>query len=171
MLGRLWFWLFSRFDDRRGLFLFHDGKRLHKVDAWACVRAFMTHPKYEWDETPLLYAGRDAVTQLSGMKLTADAVREVFQIPAFEFGGLTDLGCMGLMDTFRDFLDNVKKNGQVWQISSDSQESDLESSVQPPKLPKQSSDSGSIETAPSIAPPISPAGQMFGNTPSQSQGL
>lgn len=144
MLNWIWFVFVIRFDQRRGLFFFHDGRKYRSIDALETVRALFAHPTYKWDDTPGLIISGMSPVQLDALKTTAAAVREVFRIPLVGDGGLTELGCADLLDSFRGFLGDVKKNGSLFPISPTSTEIGSSDIGWIPELPH--SDSGSIST-------------------------
>lgn len=41
----------------------------------------------------------------------AEGVREIFSLPPYEKGGLTELECVQLLMEFSEFLERIKKNG------------------------------------------------------------
>ena len=45
------------------------------------------------------------------LETTVGAVRDVFGVPSFESGGLTDEGCLDLLVAFVDHCDVQKKSG------------------------------------------------------------
>ncbi len=163
LLNWLWFLYVSRFDNRRGLYLFHDGRRWRQVDAMVAVRTLMTSTKFDWDKTPALLNEPNAVIQSGAAILIAEVVREVFSVPQSKQGGLSDLGCVDLLNSFSEYLDNVKKNTSLWPISQPSTE--VPDIVKVYGIPtKPGWDSGSIANAPQPASPGSPAEPTTGNT-------
>lgn len=160
MWTRFRFWVLTRLSlDPRGVFRFFDGRRWRTVDPLTAARAFLSHPKFDWDETPQLLAVPRATEQLTTVQVIDAAVREVFQIPAFAAGGLTELECVDLLSKFRLYLGDVKKNGSLFPISLASMESEpLDEIVIPPR-PGSVSGSTPIEPLPvqpgSILEPIS----------------
>jgi hypothetical protein len=160
MWTRFRLWLLTRLAfDPRGVFRFFDGRRWRTVDPLTTARAFLSHPKFDWDETPQLLVVPRATEQLTTVQVIDAAVREVFQIPPFAAGGLTELECVDLLSKFRQYLGNVKKNGSLFPISPVSMESEPSDEVTIPPRPGSASGSTPIEPLPaqpgSIPEPIS----------------
>lgn len=158
MLTCLWFWFLTILGfDPRGLFAFFDGRRWRRVDPLEITRAFFTHPKFDWDETPNLLAGGNAFEQAHVLGQIARATREVFGIKEASAGGLTDQECFTLFGRFRQYMGDVKKNGKLFPTSSDSRESE---STAWEDLPNPTRPGGVYSSTPSeqsAAPPGSPA--------------
>jgi hypothetical protein len=155
MLTRLWLWLLTRLGfDPRGLFVFFDGHSWRTVDPLQIARALMTHPTFDWDETPQLLTSGQSVVQLDAFGRIALAVREVFEIQPVERGGLSERECLELLTDFRTYLGDVKKNGSLFPISPAS--TARRSSDEMPVPAKPDSDCGSTPTEPLPVPPGSP---------------
>ena len=152
MLLRFWFWLLTRlYDDRRGLFGYHDGARYRTVDALVIARQLFAHVRFDWDDTPQMLQSGTATTQLVAFQLIGETVREVFGVPDVAHGGLTDLGCSDLLAAFREYLGDVKKNGSLFPILPASTESPF--SVDLPIPPPLDSACGSTPIVRSPEPP------------------
>lgn len=123
MWTRFWLWLLTRLgQDPRGLFVFFDGHCWRAVDPLQAARDLFSHPEFDWDETPKMLMTGHATIQLEAFRLIGCAVRTAFEIPAVQSGGLTERECLDLLTGFRQYLGDVKKNGSLFQTSSDSTE-------------------------------------------------
>jgi len=116
-----WTWLTSRtVEDSRGLFRFFDGRCSRLTDPLQAARRLFTDAEFDWDETPALLQTGQAPVQLEAVACIARAVRSAFDIAPLEAGGLSELECLELLNRFRAYLGDVKKNGSLFPISSDS---------------------------------------------------
>lgn len=150
MWTRFWQWLLTRLgQDPRGLFVFFDGHRWRVIDPLQAARDLFSHPEFDWDETPKMLMTGQATVELEAFRLIGSAVRTVFGIPTVESGGLTERECLDLLTGFRQYLGDVKKNGSLFQTSSDSTEQ--HSADGSPTKP--ASDSGLTAAEPSCEPP------------------
>lgn len=154
MLVRFWLWLLTKLgQDPRGLFVYHDGRRWRRADPLETARRLFAFPEFDWDETPtMILSGRSDI-QLDAMRIIAAAVRSAFEIPAASKGGLSEMECFDLLDRFRTYLGDVKKNGSLFPISPDS----TASARLADSTTKPAADSGSTPIAPSPAPRGLPA--------------
>lgn len=151
LLRRLWCRVPAA--DQRGLFRFYDGRRWQNADPLSVARALFTDPEFDWDETPLLLQTGQAVVQLQAVATIARAVRLAFGLTPFADEGLSELECLELLEEFRRYLGDVKKNGSLFPISPDCME--LPSAIGSPT--KDASACGSMPAGPLSGPPGSPA--------------
>lgn len=159
MWTRFSLWLLTRLGrDPRGLFTFFDGRRWRSVDPLAVARAFFTHRNFDWDETPELLRSGVATVQLEAFRVIGEAVREVFAMKPVDQGGLSDLECLDLLTSFRQYLGDVKKNGNLFPTLPDSTESPCSEGLPIPTRPDWVYGSTTIEPLP--APPGSPVAAM-----------
>lgn len=131
MLGRIldW-WRRLREANRREIFVFWDGVRTRRVDPWAVYRATREYPDFSWDITIPMLTGEvipgdtnDLASRSKAMMHAASCARNVFSLPSFENGGLTELECLSLLLHFDAYCFGVKKNGNEKQSSPSSVES------------------------------------------------
>lgn len=103
------------FIDRRGdSFAYFDGQRKRRADPFATYRRLKSHPSFDWSSDPATAQAEIAnpdETSFESFDRTVAAVRDVFGVPAFEAGGLTDEGCVFLLAEFGDYVADEKKNG------------------------------------------------------------
>ncbi len=138
MLRTLWIWILQCLGfDPRGIFSFHDGFRWRRVDPMVVARRLwsvsvkqaeipgLTSPDVAFDmdtSRKLIASGIGSQIQ-QGYAEISQAVREAFQIPDLEQGGLTEIECDELLGKFNTYLGDVKKNGSGKPISSPSTDS------------------------------------------------
>ena len=94
----------------RGLFRFHDGKRIRQVDPISVLMALESHPKFRLDLDPKR-ALEDGDQE--AMALLADAVRSAFGVREFSSprrAGLTVYECVELLAVFSFYVDSQKKS-------------------------------------------------------------
>lgn len=94
----------------RGLFRFHDGRRVREADPVSVLLALEAHPEFRLDRDPTL-AIRDGDSE--AMAIMTDAVRSAFNVPAFtskSAPGLTSNECVHLLATFLAYVDLQKKS-------------------------------------------------------------
>jgi hypothetical protein len=136
MLKRFLKWLTKPIGcDERGLFLFHDSQKWRTVDGLETLRAFFLLPqdRFDWDTASDNLKQPFATVQVATIKRISDAVREVFNLPP---SGLTETECVTLLNEFRGWIGDVKKNTSLYPISPDSTESNqLDPLEIPPPLP------------------------------------
>lgn len=128
--------------------MFFDGRRWRSADPLAIARAFFTHPSFDWDETPELLRTGVATVQLEAFRVIGVAVRDVFGIRPLDQGGLSDRECLDLLAEFRQYLGDVKKNGNLFQISQASTDPLLQDELPIPTRPDLGSGSTPIEPSP-----------------------
>lgn len=105
-------WFFSRALNRhRLLFRFWNGSRFVSVDPFIILRKLLKTDKFDPDADLKKLEIPDAKIITEKIGFIAEGVREIFDLPAFEAGGLTELECVQLLMEFSGFLENVKKNG------------------------------------------------------------
>ena len=137
----------------RFIFQYHDGIRSRRADPFVIYRGFETHPTFNWKEDPKLLGLQDNAVVLETSEKMAAAVRDVFDLPPFDAGGLTEQECQRLFFAFCEYTQRVKKNGSPPQISPESTESTCSESSDT----RPASDSTSMETGSSCETPITPA--------------
>lgn len=112
MLNFIKNWFFARVLNRhRLLFRFWNGSRFVSSDPFILLRKLMNTDKFdaEMDLKKLEIPDPKIVTQKIGF--IAEGVREIFDLPPYEKGGLTELECVQLLMEFSSFLERIKKNG------------------------------------------------------------
>ncbi len=112
-------WFFGRVLNRhRLLFRFWNGSRYVSSDPFVLLRSMLNTDKFdlEADMKALEIPEPKLVAKKIGH--IAEGVREVFGVPPFEAGGLSELECVNLLLMFNEFLETVKKNGGQSLISS-----------------------------------------------------
>lgn len=144
----IWFWSLLGYDTT-GMYRFWDGRKWRRVDPLAIARAFWLHPKFDWDETPILLQAKNSTTELEGYRLIGLAVREVFDIPEPGKGGLPDSKCLDLLGDFKSYLGNVKKNGSLFPTLPQATEAESDPWDDLPFPTKPGSGYGSIAKEPS----------------------
>lgn len=125
-MGWLLRWLIWRlFLKPRGRFIFHyfDGRTLRRIDPIVAYRRWVTHPTYDWTTAPQLIGVAEEAVALDASRDLAAAVRDVFEVPPFERGGLTETECRQLFLRFLDYTADVKKNSRPSPIASPSTDS------------------------------------------------
>jgi hypothetical protein len=140
MLSLLRNWLFPK---RRAIFSYWDGKRWRAADPLVAARRLITHETFDWESHPAL---AEAADDFEALQITVDAVREVFDVPAFESGGLTQAECVELLGDFTEYLHGVKKNTSPSPISSPP------TAPATPSITSNSPDSGSTSDEPKTEP-------------------
>lgn len=138
-LLRNWLWPKSR-----AIFRYWDGKRWRSADPLVAARRLITHETFDWETHPAL---AEAADDFEALQITVDAVREVFDVPAFESGGLTQAECVELLGDFTEYLHGVKKNTSPSPISSPPTDPVFASTT------NSSPDSGSTSDGPKIDTP------------------
>jgi len=105
-------WFFARVLNRhRLLFRFWNGSRFVSSDPFILLRKLLNTDKFdaEMDLKKLEIPDAKIVTEKIGF--IAEGVREIFSLPPYEKGGLTELECVQLLMEFSEFLERIKKNG------------------------------------------------------------
>jgi hypothetical protein len=100
-------------------------RRLWSVSVKQTPMPGMTSPDVAFDvdvSRKLIASGIGSQIQ-QGYSEIAQAIRESFQIPDLEQGGLTEIECDELLEKFNRYLGDVKKNGSGSPISSPSMDS------------------------------------------------
>lgn len=116
-------WFFARVLNRhRLLFRFWNGSRFVSSDPFILFRKLINTDKFdvENDLNKLRIPDPKIVAEKIGF--IAEGIREIFDLPPYEKGGLTELECVQLLMEFSTFLDRVKKNGASSLISLPSTE-------------------------------------------------
>lgn len=118
MFGFFGSWLSRRIINRhRLLFRFWDGNRYVSADPFVIFRALVNTEKFDPENDVKDLKIPDAKILSRKISHIAEGVREIFNVPAFEKGGLSELECIGLLNQFNVFMDDVKKNGASNQIT------------------------------------------------------
>lgn len=111
-------WFFARVLNRhRLLFQFWNGSRLVSADPFVLLRRMLNTNKFdlETDIKVLQIPDPKLITQKIGY--IAEGVREIFDVPELDQGGLSELECVNLLMKFSEYLEDVKKNGGSSLIS------------------------------------------------------
>lgn len=95
---------------------------------------------------------RDITHELEAFRLIGIAVREAFEIPPVNRGGLTDMDCWSLLVQITETNGGLKKNGSLFPTSWDSN-AGISTNASPTS---NGTDSGSTANVPSAVPPTSP---------------
>lgn len=112
MWQRIWFYLLQLLGcDPRGIFHYWDGRQWRSGDPIVLARGLMSHATFDWDDHPFKIDDPDLLVSSNAVKICADAVRELFGVPKFSDGGLTESELCGLLWSFQNYLAAVKKNG------------------------------------------------------------
>lgn len=101
--------------DERGLFRYYNGVRWRVVcpiTAWNCLFRSQTF-SFE-KHIPMLQIAEE---RLEAAQATAEAVREAFDIPDLNDGGLSTLQCVTLLNDFLAWMEVQKKNSNPTPIS------------------------------------------------------
>lgn len=122
MLGTVKNWFFRRILNRhRLLFRFWNGSRFVSEDPFVLFRRLLNTQAFDPDvDLKLLEIKTDPKLVVRKMEHIAEGVREIFEIPAFDAGGLTELECIQLLLQFSGWMETVKKNGVTNQTLSTS---------------------------------------------------
>jgi hypothetical protein len=111
-------WIFRTvINKHRLLFRYWDGSRYVSADPFVIFRALVNTDKFDPDSDIKDLQIPDAKIIVKKISYIAEGVREIFNVPAFEKGGLSELECVKLLTQFSDFMEAVKKNGGSNQIS------------------------------------------------------
>lgn len=130
---------------QREIFQFWDGRRDRRADPLATWRGYLTHKTFNLQIHPALVESGD----VEAIGVVAAATRDVFGVPSFEDGGLTEQECLELTVQFFSWIDEVKKNTRILPTSrplTEPQTSDTSSG-------SKSADSPSTSSVPSSEPP------------------
>jgi hypothetical protein len=104
--------------DRRRIFRYHDGLQVRKVDPLAAYRELDCHPAFNLDKhTTILFQASTGQTSLAdkfdrgefleATGAAAAAAHDVFHVPKFEYGGLPEHDCVGLVLLFLAYVDRL----------------------------------------------------------------
>jgi hypothetical protein len=111
-------WFFARVLNRhRLLFRFWDGSRFVSSDPFILFRKLINTDKFDVEEDIKKLRIPDPKIVSEKIGFIAEGIREIFDLPPYEKGGLTELECVQLLIEFSTFLDRVKKNGASSLIS------------------------------------------------------
>ncbi len=141
-------WLANRrWNKRRLIFRFHDGRRIRRVDPVEIALALHEHPEYLPE-----HLGEASDGHLGAQRTVAQAACDVFGVqPLSEKGGLTVAERIELMQAFDLYLLALKKNTVASRISRSSTASTSAGSSA--TTTNATSDSGSTASDPPSAPP------------------
>lgn len=118
MWQRLWFRFLQIIGrDPRGIFHYWDGQRWRNGDPIVLTRSLMSHPVFDWDADPVKIADPDPAVSMPAIEMVSNTVREIFDIPHFVNGGLTETELCQLLWAFQTYLATLKKNGSGPQTS------------------------------------------------------
>jgi hypothetical protein len=92
----------------RDIFPYHDGTRSRRGDPLAIQHALNSTPGFDVSIHPGA-AAAPSKNGLAAAKITADAVRAAFGVPAFDAGGLTDGQCLLLFIQFGEWLGKLRE--------------------------------------------------------------
>lgn len=104
-------WFFNR---QRFVFSYWNGHRTVKADPMVIWRLLQQCDDFREEDFKLLSieaTRNDTVAKIAGV------VRSVFSIPSLEDGGLTELECLGVMNSFIAYSGFQKKSGGQMQTS------------------------------------------------------
>ena len=136
---------------RRAVFRYWDGRRYSCADPLQVYRALSTHAEFDWSTHPKLVDEEDHDATV----LTVSTMREVFKVPAFEDGGLTEAECIALLVDYVAYLTRLKKKVSRLRTSPVPMVPPS-SPIQNDTTPKQDSDSGSTSAEPKPDEPEEP---------------
>lgn len=125
MLLRVWYWLLARLGyDTRVIYEYFDGCRVRRIDPLDVLRKLFAETEFDWDDTP-----KQLETGVISMQLEASAkitkvIRKAFDLPSFDRGGLAEIECVALLNDFRAYMGDLKKNGSLFPTSPVSPESE-----------------------------------------------
>lgn len=112
-------WFFGRIlNKHRMLFRWWNGSKFVSSDPFVLLRKLINTDKFDIDEDLKKLKFPDPKIVTITISHIAEGVREIFEVPAFESGGLTELECVQLVMEFMGFTERVKKNGASSLISS-----------------------------------------------------
>lgn len=101
------------------LFRWWNGSKFVSSDPFVLLRKMINTDKFDIDESLKKLKIPDSKIVTTAISHIAEGVREIFEVPAFEDGGLTELECVQLVMEFMGFTERVKKNGASSLISSE----------------------------------------------------
>lgn len=101
-------WFYNR---ERAIFTYWDGQRVRSIDPAVAYRALNSHTEFDWATTPALVDAPDNKMSMDALGISADAVRDAFDIPAYQDGRyLVEGELFGLLHQFVEWMDALKKN-------------------------------------------------------------
>lgn len=131
-------WLFRKvINKHRLLFRFWDGSRYVSSDPFVIFRSIVNTQKFDPENDVKDLRIPDAKILAKKIAHISEGVREIFNVPPFEKGGLSELECINLLNQFSQFMEDVKKNGASSQISLPP--------MQTPAVPESIPDAGLAE--------------------------
>ena len=111
-------WFFARVLNRhRLLFRFWNGSRFVSADPFILFRRLINTDKFDVENDLKKLKIPDPKIIAEKIGFISEGIREIFDVPPYEKGGLTELECVQLLMEFSTFLDRVKKNGASSLIS------------------------------------------------------
>lgn len=112
-------WFFNR---QRFIFSYWNGKKTVKADPMVLWRTLQQCDDFREEDFKMLSV--EATRNETVAKL-ANVVRSVFSIPSLDEGGLTELECLGVMNSFIAYSGFQKKSGEQMQTSLSPTDLDL----------------------------------------------
>lgn len=109
------------------LFRYFDGERMRAIDPLQAHYALNSHPKWNWDNAPLIDEG-DPEQQ----KIAVEAVCDVFGVSCYDDStgkGLVSVEILGILYAFDAYCQAVKKKFSPGQTSPRPTESSVSHSV------------------------------------------
>lgn len=126
----------------REIFQFWDGTTNRRADPLGLWLKLQSHSTYNLTTHPAMVDSGDP----EALKITIDAVRDVFGVKSFEDGGLTAQECLTLLVGFFLYLESQKKSTNMPQTQpSPSEQMSSESGI---TTTKDMLDSGSTSSEP-----------------------
>jgi len=161
--------LFKRWADRRrerqrALFVFYDGTQERRADPARVWRALINHAEMNFeDHMPLADQGHEPE-----VSIVLKAIREVFEVSAWDnrtLTGLTDWETLDLIRQFDEYLDELKKSTDPSQMPYLLSVYGSSTAPEPPSGPTSSSAGSSssndasptVEASPSSEPSATPS--------------
>ena len=129
------------------LFRYWDGVRFVRADPFVLMRRLLTSGEFDPDSDLKKLELPDPKLVVKTLENISSAVRNIFDIPQFQDGGLSELECVNLLKTFIEWADQLKKNGATKQISHTSTPVAVNTDGSAPETPmREPSDSIATES-------------------------
>lgn len=99
---------------KREIFKYHDGLRTRFADPIVIMRSMSMHPKLDLEEHLKQFASEQTELRNEAAVILTEATRDIFGITPFSdrlLKGLTELETLDVLNSFIDYLDTLKKNG------------------------------------------------------------
>lgn len=129
----------------RLLFQFWDGSRFVSADPFVLLRKMLNTDKFDLEADLKMLELPDPSVVAKKIGHLAEGVQEIFEVPAFDKGGLSELECVNLLFVFTEFLATVKKNGVSNLITSPGS-AKTQAAPSSPDVKSTNENSGSIST-------------------------